>query len=192
MPAHYAINPFNGERLPIWVSNYILHEYGTGAVMSVPAHDERDFEFAHKHSLPIPTVVRPDDGSYEVVGAEWNSTYSEYGTLISSGPFTGLTSLAAIDAIAAVIRPRGTFHAVLFQPSVARGAALAGDRRAPTWGEARLLVRRDGLAPRRGCALLDGLSTDLCVDEAGHTLSRSRWNRRGFDRSKVTFTPAPS
>jgi leucyl-tRNA synthetase len=56
---HYAINPFNGERLPIWVANYILLEYGTGAVMSVPAHDERDYEFAKKYGLEVRIVVLP-------------------------------------------------------------------------------------------------------------------------------------
>src|SRR5205807_2574609 len=55
----YAINPFNGERLPIWVANYILMDYGTGAIMSVPAHDERDYEFAKKYKLPVRLVIMP-------------------------------------------------------------------------------------------------------------------------------------
>ncbi len=54
-----AINPFSGETVPVWVANYVLMEYGTGAVMSVPAHDERDFEFAQKYSLPIRQVIAP-------------------------------------------------------------------------------------------------------------------------------------
>src|SRR6478672_9043003 len=53
----YAVNPFNGEKIPIWIGNFVLMEYGTGAVMCVPAHDERDFEFATKYKLPIPVVV---------------------------------------------------------------------------------------------------------------------------------------
>ena len=58
----HAINPFTGEQVPIWVANFVLGEYGTGAVMAVPAHDERDFEFARKYDLPIRVVVRPADG----------------------------------------------------------------------------------------------------------------------------------
>ncbi len=59
----YAVNPFNGEKIPIWVGNFVLMEYGTGAVMCVPAHDERDFEFATKYGLAIPIVVQPDEGN---------------------------------------------------------------------------------------------------------------------------------
>ena len=55
--ARFAVNPFNGERVPIWVANYILADYGTGAIMSVPAHDERDFEFATKYGLAIQRVI---------------------------------------------------------------------------------------------------------------------------------------
>ena len=58
----YAVNPFNGEKIPIWVGNFVLMEYGTGAVMCVPAHDERDFEFATKYGLAIPIVVQPKEG----------------------------------------------------------------------------------------------------------------------------------
>src|SRR5262249_41333714 len=58
---HFAINPYNGERVPIWVANYILMDYGTGAIMSVPAHDERDYEFAEKYGLEIRQVIIPDE-----------------------------------------------------------------------------------------------------------------------------------
>ncbi len=58
----YAVNPFNGEKIPIWVGNFVLMEYGTGAVMCVPAHDERDFEFATKYGMAIPIVVQPNEG----------------------------------------------------------------------------------------------------------------------------------
>ena len=65
----YAVNPFNGERIPIWVGNFVLMEYGTGAIMAVPAHDERDFEFCRKYRLPVTVVV--EEGSRELgVGAE--------------------------------------------------------------------------------------------------------------------------
>jgi leucyl-tRNA synthetase len=91
----YALNPFTKERIPIWVANFVLGEYGTGAVMAVPAHDQRDFEFATKYGLPIKTVVRPDP---DLAGApkRLEAAYEEYGRLIDSGEFTGLTSEAAL------------------------------------------------------------------------------------------------
>src|SRR5260370_11661367 len=58
---HYAVNPYSGERVPIWVANFVLMSYGTGAIMAVPAHDERDFEFCTKYALPIRPVIRPPD-----------------------------------------------------------------------------------------------------------------------------------
>ena len=85
-----AINPFTGQPVPIWVANFVLGEYGTGAVMAVPAHDERDFEFARKFNLPIRVVVTADgkpassDGMTEAAPA--------YGTLVDSGEFSGLSS----------------------------------------------------------------------------------------------------
>jgi len=87
---HHAINPYNQERVPIWVANYILMDYGTGAIMSVPAHDERDFEFANKYNIPIRTVIVP--GSPETGQSESPDQpfFAEDGVLIASGPFTGL------------------------------------------------------------------------------------------------------
>jgi leucyl-tRNA synthetase len=82
-----AINPYNGQPVPIWVANYILADYGTGAIMSVPAHDERDFEFANKYGLPIVPVIKP---VAEIEGAELPFC-SEEGVLINSGEFTGLS-----------------------------------------------------------------------------------------------------
>src|SRR5271165_7131704 len=84
---HFAINPYNGERVPIWVANYILADYGTGAIMSVPAHDERDFEFAMKYGLPIQQVIHPEDQSLTVV----LPFVSEEGGLVNSGEFDGLS-----------------------------------------------------------------------------------------------------
>ncbi len=103
----HVLHPFTGEPVPVWVANYVLMSYGEGAVMGVPAHDERDFEFARKHDLAIPTVVVPADGSYQQVGAEWQESYAEDGVLINSGQFTGLNSRAAIDAIAAALAAKG-------------------------------------------------------------------------------------
>ena len=100
-------HPFTGELLPVFVANYVLMTYGEGAVMGVPAHDERDFEFARRHEIPIRTVVAALNGAYESVGGTWQSEYAEYGVLVNSGPFTGLPSLAAVDAIADTLEREG-------------------------------------------------------------------------------------
>jgi leucyl-tRNA synthetase len=84
---HFALNPYNGARVPIWIANYILADYGTGAIMSVPAHDERDFEFATKYGLPIQQVIHPEDRSLAVV----LPFFSEEGVLVNSGEFNGLS-----------------------------------------------------------------------------------------------------
>src|ERR1700722_17885984 len=88
---HFAVNPYNGARVPIWVANYILADYGTGAIMSVPAHDERDFEFAVKYGLPIQQVIRREDKSLSVV----LPFISEEGVLVNSGEFDGLSCTQA-------------------------------------------------------------------------------------------------
>ncbi|AXO90032.1 leucine--tRNA ligase [Pseudomonas parafulva] len=96
-------HPLTGEKLPVWVANYVLMHYGDGAVMAVPAHDERDFEFARKYQLPVKAVVRTSAG--DDVGAEWNAAYGQHGVLINSGEFDGLDFAGAFDAIeAALIR----------------------------------------------------------------------------------------
>jgi leucyl-tRNA synthetase len=83
----FAVNPYNGQRVPIWVANYILADYGTGAIMSVPAHDERDFEFAAKYGLPIVQVIHPEDRTVAVV----LPFVSEDGVLVNSGEYDGMT-----------------------------------------------------------------------------------------------------
>ena len=85
----YAINPINGERVPIWIADYVLEDYGTGSVMAVPAHDTRDFEFATKYNLPIKQVIESKDGS------KVELPFTEYGVLINSGKYTGLESSEA-------------------------------------------------------------------------------------------------
>ncbi len=94
----YAINPLSHERVPIWVTNYVLAEYGTGAVMGVPAHDERDFDFAKKHGLPIPRVVVP--AHHADLEAPLEAAYVEDGRLIASDDFSGMSSERARGAIA--------------------------------------------------------------------------------------------
>jgi len=93
----FVEHPLTGEKLPVWVANYVLMHYGDGAVMAVPAHDERDFEFATKYSLPIKSVVRTSSG--DTNPAPWQDAYGEHGTLINSGEFDGLDFQGAFDAI---------------------------------------------------------------------------------------------
>src|SRR6202030_1513295 len=102
----YAVNPFNGAEVPVWVGNFVLMEYGTGAVMCVPAHDERDFEFATKYGLAIPIVVQPNEGkplTPETLGA----AFVAYGKLVNAGTYTGLASDKAIEKMSADAEARG-------------------------------------------------------------------------------------
>ena len=92
-----AINPYTGEEVPIWIANYVLMEYGTGAVMAVPGHDQRDFDFAKKYSILIREVIVPEG---ESSSGELEEAYEGYGRLKNSGDFTGMTSKEAMDAMA--------------------------------------------------------------------------------------------
>ena len=84
---HYCINPLSSERIPIYIANYVLADYGTGAIMAVPAHDERDLEFAKKYNIEVKTVIRPeDDGNFTVV----DEAYIDKGIMVNSGEFNGL------------------------------------------------------------------------------------------------------
>lgn len=93
----YATHPLTGKQVPIWVANYVLMDYGTGAVMGVPAHDERDFAFAMKYELPIQVVIGPVEGNVELPLTE---AYTEDGVLVNSGSFDGLANRDALSAIA--------------------------------------------------------------------------------------------
>lgn len=101
----FVKHPLTGEKLPVWVANYVLMHYGDGAVMAVPAHDERDFEFATKYDLPIKPVVRTSAG--DETPAPWQAAYNEHGTLINSGEFDGLDFQAAFDAMEAALTAKG-------------------------------------------------------------------------------------
>ena len=98
-----AVNPFSGDEIPVFVADYVLMEYGTGAVMAVPAHDERDHEFAAKYGLPIRTVVIPNDPQV----ADSDRAFTDCGTVVDSGPFSGLPSEEAKTAMAEHARERG-------------------------------------------------------------------------------------
>ena len=100
----YAVNPINGQKIPIWVANFVLMNYGTGAIMSVPAHDQRDYTFAKKYNLPILQVITPSDGSSIDISEQANSLK---GVLINSGRFDGMTSQTAFDAIAEQLQITG-------------------------------------------------------------------------------------
>ncbi len=91
-----AVNPFTKEKIPVWVSNFVLMDYGTGAVMSVPAHDQRDYEFATKYGLEIRPVIKPKDNDSEVTDGE---AFSEKGLLMNSGDYDGMTSEDAIKTM---------------------------------------------------------------------------------------------
>lgn len=93
----YAVNPFNGEKVPVWVTNYVLYEYGTGAVMGVPTHDERDFMFAKKYNLPMKIVIQNKDNSLTLETME--NAYTDDGVLVNSGQFTGMNNRKAITAM---------------------------------------------------------------------------------------------
>jgi len=99
----YVVNRLNGERVPIWVADYVLLGYGTGVVMGVPAHDERDFAFAKRYNLPIRVVVAPPGWR----GEELEEAYTEPGTMVNSGQFDGLPSRQGIEAISDFLEEKG-------------------------------------------------------------------------------------
>ncbi len=103
----YCINPFTGEKMPIYVANFVLMEYGTGAVMGVPAHDQRDFEFAKKYGLPIKVVIKPADSQEIPDASALSFAFEEDGILVNSGKFDGLSSEEARKAITEELEKQG-------------------------------------------------------------------------------------
>jgi leucyl-tRNA synthetase len=136
----FAVNPYNGQRVPIWVANYILADYGTGAIMSVPGHDERDFEFATKYGLPIVEVIRPA-GQTTPVELPF---LSEEGVLVNSGEYDGLSCEAAEKKLQEVAM-RGAFG----EATVTYRLKDWGVSRQRYWGTPIPMVNceRDGLVP---------------------------------------------
>ena len=102
----FALNPFSGESVAIWVANFVLAEYGTGAVMCVPAHDQRDCEFAEKYRLPVKIVIQPVQGT-PLRADRLIEAFTEYGRLVDSGPYTGLTSEQALVKMADDAKAKG-------------------------------------------------------------------------------------
>ena len=105
MPTGIAVvHPLTGAKVPVWVGNYVLMGYGEGAVMGVPGHDQRDFEFAQQYGLPIKAVIRPADGKLEL---PLKAAYIEYGVCLNSGKYDGFGYQQAVDAVAADLKAKG-------------------------------------------------------------------------------------
>ncbi len=161
----YAINPFNSEKVPVWVANYILMDYGTGAIMSVPAHDERDYEFAKKYKLEIRLVVLPVSNDPEETMAEPALPFTAHdeGMLINSGQFSGLECADAIQKMSAFAEKNGFGKA-----TVTYRLKDWGISRQRYWGTPipMLYCEKDGIVPVP--------EKDLASDFAGKCRYRSR------------------
>jgi len=102
----YVTNPVSGDKVPVWIADYVLMGYGSGAIMGVPAHDERDFEFARKFGIPIVEVIRPDDEEASDPST-WHGAKLAYGTMVNSGPFNGTPGEEAKAAVIKYIEEKG-------------------------------------------------------------------------------------
>jgi leucyl-tRNA synthetase len=141
----YAINPFNGEKVPIWVANYILMDYGTGAIMSVPAHDERDYEFAKKYKLEIRLVILPISNDPEETVTEPPLPFVGHeGMLINSGPYSGMECAEAIKTMSAFAEQNG-----FGKPTITYRLKDWGISRQRYWGTPipMLYCENDGIVP---------------------------------------------
>src|SRR5260221_11155449 len=103
----YITNPGSGEQVPVWIADYVLMGYGSGAIMGVPAHDQRDFEFARKFGIPIHEVIRPED---EAPGdpATWSEAKEHLRVMVKSGPFNGVPAGEAIARVTRYLEEQGT------------------------------------------------------------------------------------
>jgi leucyl-tRNA synthetase len=137
----FAINPYNGERVPIWVANYVLSDYGTGAIMSVPGHDARDFEFAQKYGIAIRRVITPAEPKGEV---EELPFISEDGVLVNSGEFNGMTCAQAQKKLQEIAKSKGFGEA-----TVTFRLKDWGVSRQRYWGTPIPMIHceRDGIVP---------------------------------------------
>ncbi len=102
----YAINPVNGERIPVWIADYVLMTYGTGAIMAVPAHDQRDFEFARKYGLEVRVVIQPEDME-PLDGATMSESVPASGRMVNSGPLSGTSADEAFHAAVKFVESKG-------------------------------------------------------------------------------------
>ena len=138
---HFAVNPYNGERVPIWVANYILADYGTGAIMSVPGHDARDFEFAKKYAIPIRRVIAPAEPAAEEPELPF---LSEDGVLVNSGEFNGLTCHQAQESLGQIAKEKG-----IGEPTITFRLKDWGVSRQRYWGTPIPMIHCevDGIVP---------------------------------------------
>ena len=166
----YCLNPFTGEKIPVYVANFVLMEYGTGAVMAVPAHDQRDFEFARKYNLPIRVVIQPEESTLNP--NNMTEAFETPGLLVNSNIFDGMTSAAAKAAI--------TRHAE--QAEFGKGRTTYrlrdwGISRQRYWGAPipMILCKKCGARPVPAADLPVVLPTDIEMDTSGksplHTLA---------------------
>ncbi len=102
----YCVNPFTGEEIPVWIGNYVLMGYGTGAIMAVPAHDQRDLDFARRYGLPVRVVIAPENGE-PPDAATMTVAFAEDGRMVNSGPYTGLSNREGLERIADEVEQRG-------------------------------------------------------------------------------------
>lgn len=144
----YAINPVNNEKIPIWIADYVLLNYGTGAIMAVPAHDQRDLEFALQYGLDVRIVIKPEDRPLELAGL--TEAYTEPGRMYDAGPFTGLPSQEAKGKIVEWLKNRG-----VAEPAVTYKLRDWLFSRQRYWGEPIPIVhcRRCGTIPLPESAL---------------------------------------
>jgi leucyl-tRNA synthetase len=165
----HALHPLTGQPVEIWVANYVLMGYGEGAVMGVPAHDERDFEFAHRNGLPIVQVVKSKTGAYEDVRAPWIAAYSDHGITVNSGEYSGLEFQAAVDAISAALEKKG-----LGRKRVQYRLRDWGISRQRYWGTPIPIIHCDacGVVPVPEEDLPVVLPEDLVPDGSGNPLNK--------------------
>jgi leucyl-tRNA synthetase len=163
----HVCHPLTGQQVPVWVANYVLMAYGEGALMGVPAHDERDFEFAARYQLPVPTVVVPADGAEPPASGR----FTDYGVTVNSGTYSGLDSAQAITAIAAALKAQG-----LGQPRVQWRLRDWGISRQRYWGCPIPLIHCPacGTVPVPDEQLPVVLPEDLVPDGTGNPLTRSK------------------
>ena len=163
----FVLHPLTGEKLPVWVANYVLMGYGEGAVMAVPAHDQRDFEFAGKYNLPIKPVIRTSAGDH--TPAPWQDAYAEKGELINSEEFDGLDYDSAFTAIGEVLQQKQ-----LGQPRVQYRLRDWGISRQRYWGCPIPIIHCDncGDVPVPDDQLPVVLPEDVVPDGAGSPLAR--------------------
>jgi len=165
----HALHPLTGQPVEIWVANYVLMGYGEGAVMGVPAHDERDFEFAHKSGLPIVQVVKSKTGAYDDVRAPWIAAYSDHGITVNSGEYSGLEFQAAVDAISAALEKKG-----LGRKRIQYRLRDWGISRQRYWGTPIPIIHCDacGVVPVPEEDLPVVLPEDLVPDGSGNPLNK--------------------